>query len=227
MAPPLKRVLYLPHDTMPGVDLPALFWNPQTGAFEFGEMASPIDVTFYGNVLINGGFTSSRAQMNNCGTQNLNGIAENNPKPMPFAAGVADPPVLTMIGPGLVQVHLDGIYLLSYNLPFESDTGVILQGTSVGACWQWAMDPQGPWSDLIQTKTFDTVHGVADDHGALSLPPVEQQLAAETILRVAAFQIGTQIDVYVNSNDNQGGPFDWSWARVEAFRVAMTPPPPP
>jgi hypothetical protein len=130
-----------------------------------------------------------------------------------------------MVGPGIFQVGLEGLYLLSYNLSFESDTGIILQGTSVGACWQWSMGVQGPWLDLIQTKSFDTVHGVADDHGALSLPPVEQQLAAGTFLRVVAFQLGTNIDVYINSNDNQGGPFDWSWARVEAFRLVIPPPP--
>jgi hypothetical protein len=166
--------------------------------------------------------------MNNCGSRNLNGVAENNPLPLPFGAGAADAPLITMVGPGMIQVNLEGLYLLSYNLPFESDTIVILQGTSVGACWQWSMDAGGPWADLVQTKTFDTVHGVADDHGALSLPPVEQQLAAGTILRVAAFQLGTNIDVYINSNDAPGGgPYDWSWARVEAFRLVIPPPPPP
>jgi hypothetical protein len=165
--------------------------------------------------------------MNNCGSRNLKGVDEGNPLPMPFGAGAADAPLITMVGPGMIQVNEDGLYLLSFNLPFESDTGIILQGTSVGACWQWFDTQSQSWVDLIQTKTFDTVHGVADDHGALSLPPVEQQLAGGTILRVVAFQKGTQIDVFVNSNANQGAGYDWSWARVEAFRIIIAPPPPP
>jgi hypothetical protein len=223
-----QRVLYIPHDEVPGVDLPALFWNPQTGAFEFGSMRTPVDVTFYGNVNLAGSMFRARAQMNNCGTQNLNGVAEGDPLPMPFGQGVADAPLLTIVGPGVIQVNVEGWYLLSYSLPFESDTGLILQGTSVGACWQWWDDQGQSWIDLIQTKTFDTVHGVADDHGALTLPPVEQQLAAGTLLRVVGFQVGTAINVYINSNDAPGeGPYDWSWARVEAFRVMTAPPPPP
>jgi hypothetical protein len=224
----LKRILYLPHDDMPGVDLPDASWDDVTGAFVFGSPGSPRDFLINGNLIVNGAFMRARGQMNNCGKQNLNGVAEGDPLPLPFGAGAADAPLITMVGPGMFQVNLEGLYLLSYSLPFESDTGVILQGTSVGACWQWAMNVAGPWADLIQTKSFDTVHGVADDHGALSLPPVEQQLAAGTILRVAAFQMGTNIDVYINSNDAPGGgPYDWSWARIEAFRLVIPPPPPP
>jgi hypothetical protein len=220
--PLLKKIAYIPHDGSPGVDFPDMYWDPQTGDIYFGA-DGPI------NVHINGALANRmRAQMNNCGTQNLNGVDEGNPRPMPFAAGVSDNPPFVMIGPGVIQILLEGTYLLSYSLPFESDTGIILQGTSVGACWQWSMDGQN-WSDLIQTKTFDTVHGVADDHGALTLSPVEQQLAAGTRLRVVGFQVGTYVDVYINSNDNQGGPFDWAWARIEAFRLVMGPPsqPPP
>lgn len=219
--PVLKKIAYIPHDGSPGVAFPDMYWDPNTGDVYFGHDGNI-------NVLVNGTLINRpRAQMNNCGTQNLKGVAPANPRLMPFAAGVADAPPFTMIGPGMIQISQEGVYVLSYSLPFESDTGIILQGTSVGACWQWSMDPGGPWADLVQTKTFDTVHGVADDHGALSLPPVEQQLAAGTILRVAAFQVGTAIDVYVNSNDVPGG-YDWSWARIEAFRlVPVAPPPPP
>lgn len=220
----LRKFAYIPHDGIAGVDFPDIYWDDQTGAITFGN-DGPVDVIINGNLAV-AALVRARAQMNNCGTQNLRGISENNPLSMPFAAGFADVPPFTMIGPGLIQVSLEGSYLLSYNLPFESDTGVLLQGTSVGACWQWSMDGQN-WSDLIQTKTFDTVHGIDDDHGALSLPPIEQQLAAGTILRVVGFQVGTNINVYINSNDNQGGPFDWSWARVEAFRVVTAPPSPP
>lgn len=222
----LKRFAYVPHDGLAGITFPDAFFDDQTGEFVFGDGVTPRNLTINGDLIVNGSLSRARAQMDNCGTQNLNGVSEGNPLPMPFSSSVSDAPLLSIVGPGVIQVEVEGIYLLSYNLAFESDTIVILQGSSLGACWQWAMDPQGPWSDLIMTKTFDTVHGVADDHGSLSLPPVEQQLAAGTLLRVVGFQLGTSIDVYVNSNDNQGGPFNWSWARVEAFRVSVAPPPP-
>jgi hypothetical protein len=224
--PQLRQIAYLPHDGLVGIPMPDLYWNPQTGAFEFGTLMTPVDVTVHGNFTIDGAFVRARGQMDNCGTQNLKSVSEANPLAMPFASGSYDAPLINLVSPGVFQVGRDGIYLLSYSLPFESDTIVILQGTSVGACWQASMDGQN-WVDLIQTKSYDTVHGVADDHGSLSLPPVELSLVAGTYLRVAAFQMGTAIDVYVNSNDNHGGPFNWSWARVEAFRVSVAPPPPP
>lgn len=221
--PTLKKIAYLPHDGVPGVEFPDIYWDPMTGAIYFGHDG---DIS----VFINGTYANrTRAQMNACLTQNLKGVDEADPLPMPFGQGVADAPVFTMIGPGQIQVNLEGWYLLSYSLPFESDPDLpLLQGTSVGACWQWLDNQSQSWIDLIQTKTFDTVHGTDDDHGALTLPPVEQQLAAGTILRVAGFQVGTNINVYINSNDAPGGgPFDWAWARIEAFRLVVAPPPPP
>lgn len=223
----LRRFAYVPHDGSPGVEFPDIFWDDQTKALMFGDGITPREFYFNGNVFLNGAFMRRRAQMDNCGSRNLNGVAENNPMLMPFASGSADNPLFEIVASGVIKINANGIYLLSYSLPFESDTGIILQGTSVGACWQWAANPGGPWNDLVQTKTFDTVHGVADDHGALTLPAVEQALTSGIYLRVVAFQVGTGIDVYINSNDNVGGPFNWSWARVEAFRVAFMPPPPP
>jgi len=209
----LQRVLYIPHDEVPGVDLPGLFWNPQTGAFEFGSMRTPVDVTFYGNVNFAGAMSRSRAQMNNCGKQNLRGVVEGDPLMLPFGAGSADPPIFTMAN-SVIQVQLEGLYLLSYCLPFTSNTGLVLQGTSVGACWQTSMDGQDPWTDQLLTKTYDTVHGVTDDDGSLALPPVELHLQAGTYLRVVGFQTGTNlVDVFINGMDG--------------FRVMTAPPPPP
>ena len=219
----LKRITYLVHDEVPGIDLPELYWDDITGEFFFGSIASPKDVTITGNLTLSGSFSRSRAQMESCGSQNLKDVTEASPLVMPFAyAYLCDSAVFTFHAPGVIELLTDGYYLLSYNLPFEADPGIILQGASVGACWQWSADSGVNWNDLIPTKSFDTVHGQNDDHGAITLPPVEQALPTGMWLRVVAFSRGTSTPVYVNSNDIPGG-YDWAWARIEAFKLATLP----
>lgn len=153
-----------------------------------------------------------RIQMDTCGTQNLNGVPEAAPLVMPFSNTPIVSPYYTFLGFGVVRIEDDGMYRLSYNLAFEQDTGILLDGFSAGACWQYSLDSGATWNDFITTKTFDTIHGVTDDHGSMSLPPVEEYLTAGTLLRVVGFDVGSTGNCYINST---GPARNWSWARIE------------
>lgn len=170
----------------------------------------------------------SRAQMSNCGAWNIMLGSPASPVPLPFGTGSSDGASIVFHGSGIIEVLQAGAYRLSFNLPFESD-GVLLQGCSPGACWYWSLNHGATWSPLILTRTLDTVHGDADDNGALTLPPVEQVLAAGTWLRVGGFRgntgspVPTNTPAWVNGDVDEGGVYDESWARVEQGSVGAVP----
>lgn len=170
----------------------------------------------------------SRAQMSNCGAWNIMLGSPASPVPLPFGTGSSDGASIVFHGSGIIEVLQAGAYRLSFNLPFESD-GTFLQGCSPGACWYWSLNHGATWSPLILTRTLDTVHGDADDNGALTLPPVEQVLAAGTWLRVGGFRgdtgspVPTNTPAWVNGDVDEGGVYDESWARVEQGSVGAVP----
>jgi len=152
----------------------------------------------------------ARAQMNNCGSHNVNGVTEVSPLALPFGAGVSSPP-LTIDSPGVFLAAWSGDYLLSYHLVFHA-----VNATSLGACFQWSMTGlPGSWSDLSMTKSFGVAVDVNNADSALDLPPVELNLGAGTFLRVVVFQTGMPFDAHINGVAG----LDRSWARAQGFHV--------
>jgi|GEM_PF-4228187 len=162
-----------------------------------------------------------RAILDNCGSVNINS-GTGAKFVIPFGSGSVDTAFAYDVVRHAIKIHEEGIYLLSHSLSFEIDA-LPLVACSVAACWQWTMTPDipGSWADLVETAAFDTVHSDTDDHGSVQLPPRELQLAADTYLRLVAWETGTfSVDCYINSKAASGGPFNWSWSRIEQTRIA-------
>jgi hypothetical protein len=177
-----------------------------------GTEASPTWLPLAGGAAL----IRERAQLENCGAIDIDAGTYASPVFLTFGSGSHDDPPFTNHGSGIIEVQQAGIYQLSFNLPFESANSFLV-GSSPGACWYWSLDSGATWSPLVQTRTLDTVHGDADDNGSLTLPPIEQNLAAGTWLRVGGWRNGTPsaLGVWVNGYSGEGGVFNEAWARVE------------
>jgi len=182
-----------------------------------GNAVAPVWVPIAGGAAL----IRERAQLENCGSIDIDGGTYAAPVWLPFASGSHDNPPFTNHGSGIIEVQQAGIYQLSFSLPFEAANSFLV-GCSPGACWYWSLDGGATWSPLVQTRTCDTVHGDADDNGALTLPPVEQNLAAGTRLRVGGFRLGTAagLGCWVNGYGPEGGVFNESWARIERGQIS-------
>jgi hypothetical protein len=158
-----------------------------------------------------------RAQMEVCGTQQLSPYNEANPLTLPFTvASYLDTPPFNFLGVGVIQVTEDDDYRLSYNLPFISATGG-LAGVAVGAYWEKKVGG-GSWTEIPETRSFDTVYGADPDSGAVNLPPYEVPLVAGTQLRIRVFEA---LSFIFPQNCEINGPSNanWAWARIERGSV--------
>ncbi len=160
-------------------------------------------------------FIRERLQMSGSPRINLNSVTEASPLVVPFASSVDDDPPFNFLGAGIFVVAEAGLYSLSYNLPFETDNVLPLQGISVGACYQWSDDSGSSWHDILATKSWDTTSGSEHDEGTTNLPPVEIQLEAGLWLRVVAWEDLFVCDAYINRVDG----LDRAWARIERGHI--------
>lgn len=195
-----------------GWDTGSLWVWPGHGVYQnFGTEAVPDWIPMGSGAAL----TLERLQMSASPRINLNSVTEAAPVVIPFGFSVNDNPPFNFLGTGIFEVTDAGLYNLSYNLPFETDGVILLQGCSAGACYQWSNDSGSSWNDILLTKSWDTVHGIEHDEGTMNLPPVEVELEAGMWLRVVAWQDPFVCNAYVNRVDG----IDRAWARIQRGHI--------